>query len=228
MKKIDINSKAVLIIVIVVLTFGLIAEVYTVIESPEAVKHILDPLPPAVSSANITNLDIHELNAQIFANTTYTDGIAGYLTAQNPDGVMPTALIITARSPGNSTLTLSVNGTYVFHNMVFSDITTQSFNIAHLGNMTFAITIHSGKIGYTRILHYTGNLKTPTQFINYVTSIRPPPSPLSGLSVSQAFIIFGLPTGAAVFAGILSAEYWRHEKNRNPNFDDYVIGGVGN
>lgn len=228
MKETLMNSKIVLIIVIVVLALGTIAGMYAVIESPESVSHILDPISPVISSANFTNVDIHQINAQIFANTTDTNGIAGYLTAENPNGVMPTALIITARSPGNSTLTLSVNGTYIFHNMVFSDITTQSFNIAHTGNMSFSITIHSGTLGLTRILHYTGNLKTPTQFINYVTSKRALVSPLAGLSVSQAFIIFGLPTGMAVFGGILSAEYWRHEKNRNPNFDDYVIGGVGN
>ena len=115
--------------------------------------------------------DIHNLNAQILVNTTYTQGYKGYLTAEYPRGIVATNLIITARSPGNSTLTLSVNGTYILRDFAFSNITTQNFITPVSSNETFLITIHSGAMNFTRILTYYGIVYTPLQFINYESAL---------------------------------------------------------
>ncbi len=119
------------------------------------------------STAEASPIDVHQINAQILVDTNYTDGYRGYLTEEFPTGVISDRLIITARSPGNSTLSLEVNGTYVFSGLYFDNITTQKFTIKPSANATFVITIHSYELNYTRILTYHGVVYTPVQFITY-------------------------------------------------------------
>lgn len=178
-------------------------------------------------------IDIHQINAQIFGNKNVTNGIPSYLTSESPDGVLPSSLLITARSPGNSTLSLEVNGSYVnnaegiqLHNYAFTNITTQSFTVP-VANESFVITVHSGQLNYTRTFHYQGNVKTPTQFINYETAKKTYPNIL-GMSPIAAFLLFAPSTAAGVYVAYEVAFFYAKWKRSHPNLADKVIGGMGN
>ena len=183
----------------------------------------LHDIAPAIVMAGTS--DIHDLNAQILVNSTYTDGFKGYLTAQYPKGIVSTNLIITARSPGNSTLTLSVNGTYIIHDFAFANITTQNFITPSSNNETFLITIHSGAMNFTRILTYYGIVYTPIQFINYESSLTKTTS-TSSMSVTVGFLTFAPAAGMAVFVAQQSGFFARKSRSAHPNLDNDIIGGT--
>lgn len=179
------------------------------------------------------NVDIHQINAQIFGDKNVTNGIPSYLTNESPVGVLPSSLLITARSPENSTLSLEVNGSYVvdaqgitLHNYAFSNITTEYFTVP-VANETFVITIHSSQLNYTRTFHYQGNIKTPTQFINYETAKKTYPIIL-GMSPVAAFLLFAPSTAAGVYVAYEVAFFYAKWKRSHPNLADKVIGGMGN
>ena len=179
------------------------------------------------------NVDIHQINAQIFGDKNVTNGIPSYLTNESPVGVLPSSLLITARSPENSTLSLEVNGSYVvdaqgitLHNYAFSNITTEYFTVP-VANETFVITIHSSQLNYTRTFHYQGNIKTPTQFINYETAKKTYPIIL-GMSPVAAFLLFAPSTAAGVYVSYEVAFFYAKWKRSHPNLADKVIGGMGN
>lgn len=179
------------------------------------------------------SIDIHQINAQIYGDKNMTNGIPSYLTNESPTGVLPSSLLITARSPGNSTLSLEVNGTYItdaqgipLHNFAFSNITTEYFSVP-VANETFIITVHSSDLNYTRTFHYQGNVKTPTQFINYETAKKVYPTIL-GMSPIAAFLLFAPSTAAGVYAAYEVAFFYAKWKRSHPNLADKVIGGMGN
>ena len=169
--------------------------------------------------------DIHNLNAQILVNTTYTQGYKGYLTAEYPRGIVATNLIITARSPGNSTLTLSVNGTYILRDFAFANITTQNFVTPASSNETFLITIHSGAMNFTRVLAYYGIVYTPLQFINYESALTKATS-TSSMNVAEGFLTFAPAAGMAVFVAQQSGFFARKSKSSRPNLNNDIIGGT--
>lgn len=179
------------------------------------------------------SIDIHQINAQIYGDKNMTNGIPSYLTNESPTGVLPSSLLITARSPGNSTLSLEVNGSYItdaqgipLHNFAFSNITTEYFSVP-VANETFIITVHSSDLNYTRTFHYQGNVKTPTQFINYETAKKVYPTIL-GMSPIAAFLLFAPSTAAGVYAAYEVAFFYAKWKRSHPNLADKVIGGMGN
>ena len=191
-----------------------------------ALVPVLPPLhdiAPAIITGS--NPDIHNLNAQILVNTTYTQGYKGYLTAEYPRGIVSTNLIITARSPGNSTLTLSVNGTYILRDFVFSNITTQNFITPASSNETFLITIHSGAMNFTRVLTYYGIVYTPLQFINYESALTKATS-TSSMNVTEGFLTFAPAAGMAVFVAQQSGFFARKSKSSRPNLNNDIIGGT--
>ena len=183
----------------------------------------LHDIAPAIVLAG--SPDIHDLNAQILVNTTYTQGYKGYLTAQYPKGIVTTNLIITARSPGNSTLTLSVNGTYIIHDFAFSNITTQNFITPSSSNETFLITIHSSEMNFTRVLTYYGIVFTPIQFINYESALAEVTS-TSSMSVTEGFLTFAPAAGMAVFVAQQSGFFARKSRSAHPNLANDIIGGT--
>ncbi len=183
--------------------------------------------------ATAQSVDIHQINAQIFGNENATNGIPSYLTAQSPAGVVPSSLIITARSPGNSTLSLAVAGAYVddiqgvpVHNLLFRNITTLFF-FASVANDSFVITIHSYALNFTRVFHYTGIVYTPQQFINYETA-KKMSAPLLGIPLAVAWLMFAPATAAGVYTAYEVAFFTAKWRRSHPNLSDKVIGGVGN
>lgn len=186
-----------------------------------------------VPASHAQTVDIHQINAQIFGDKNVTNGIPSYLTNESPTGVLPSSLLITARSPGNSTLSLIVNGSYVvdaqgipLHNYAFANITTEYFT-APVANETFIITVHSSQLNFTRTFHYQGNVKTPTQFINYETAKKTYPIIL-GMSPAAAFLLFAPSTAAGVYVAYEVAYFYAKWKRSHPNLADKVIGGMGN
>ena len=192
---------------------------------------VIPPLPPlhniAPAITLLGNPDVHDLNAQILVNTTYTQGYKGYLTAQYPSGIVTTNLIITARSPGISTLTLSVNGSYLIRDYPFVNITTQNFMTPISGNETFLITIHSDAMNFTRILEYYGIVYSPLQFINYETSLISH-VPALGMGVDAGFLTFAPAAGMAVFVAQQTGLFSRKSRSSHPNLNNDIIGGSKN
>lgn len=181
----------------------------------------------AVPASSAHPIDIHNINAQVYGNTTATDGFPAYLNNMSQSGKMPQSMWIVVRAPGNlSTFTLALNGTIVIQNQQFTDIANYSFKTKNLGDVPIQITVHSSEMNYTRIFTYHANILTVTSFISYEQTLHPKIAP--SLSIGGGFVIFALPAAAAVFTGILFAEYWRGQKNSHPNFDDYLVGGHGN
>ncbi len=171
--------------------------------------------------------DIHQLNAQIFVNTSYTDGYAGYLTEQHPAGEIEDHLIITARSPGNSTLTLTANGTYIMQATQFRDILTENFIVHTSDNMTFLITIHSEYLNMTRSLLYRGKVVTPTTFINYQASLfHAKPSGLP-LTIQLAAVTFIPGAAIGVYAAFEVAYFTRKWSISHPDLSKNQVGGTG-
>jgi len=120
-------------------------------------------MQPSVSSQP---LDIHNINAQIYGDPNVTGGFPAYLTNQSPSAVMPQASYIVARSPGNSTLTVEINGTYAYRDLRFNDITQQPLSLP-LKTSQITIVITSYTMNYTRIFRYSADAMTATQFITY-------------------------------------------------------------
>ena len=205
----------------VIVTFLSLSYLLSISEYPP----VVDPLKGDLATSNAlnTSIDPHDINAQILVNTTYTNGIKGYLTNEFPAGVVSTHLIITARSPGNSTLTLVVNGTYVFRDMAFANITTDNFIIpASTTNISFLITIHSTEMNYTRAFHYTGIVYTPVQFINYANSLTKT-KPTTSSTTGQAYGYLLALAGALGGMGIPLAKYARWQSNTHPDFSKYEV-----
>ena len=120
-------------------------------------------MQPSVSSQP---LDIHNINAQIYGDPNVTGGFPAYLTNQSPSAVMPQASYIVARSPGNSTLTVEINGTYAYRDLRFNGITQQPLSLP-LKTSQITIVITSYTMNYTRIFRYSADAMTATQFITY-------------------------------------------------------------
>lgn len=171
-------------------------------------------------------IDIHNINAQVYGNETATDGFPAYLNNISQNGKMPQAMWLEVRAPGNSTFTLALNGTIIIQNQAFVDIANYSFTTKDTGNVPIQISVHSGQMNYTRSFTYRADILTVTSFISYEQSLHPKKTP--SLDIGEAFIIFGPPAAAAVFSGILFADYWRGQKNSNPDMEDFLVGGHGN
>ena len=177
--------------------------------------------------SNATAIDIHQINAQIFVNTSYTDGYAGYLTEQHPSGEIADHLFITARSPGNSTLTLSANGTYVFQDMAFSNITTDNFVVSTAPNMTFIITVHSDKLNYTRIMVYHGDVVTPVQFISYQQNLAKKAPSGPEITNTIAALTYIPAAAVGVFAAFEVSLFTREWRKSHPDLGKNQVGGMG-
>ena len=189
-------------------------------------------MQPAVSSPFN---DIHQINAQIYGNKNTTDQIPSYLTEESPTGVMPDSMYITVRSPGSSYFTLLINNTVVdnslgmpMHKFYFSNFTMQYF-VSPTINTTFVITVHSNELNNTanstRLFVYHADVKTPTQFINYMTTQVPKP-PVSSISLTDAFFIFAPSAGAGVYVAYELAFFYAKSRRSHPNLADKVIGGM--
>ena len=172
-------------------------------------------------------LDIHNINAQVYGNVTATDGFPAYLNSMSTSGKMPQSMWLVVRAPGNdSTFTLVLNGTIIIQNQAFDNIANYSFTTKDTGNTPIQITVHSSAMNLTRVFTYQGDIMTVTSFISYETALHPKPSPPS-MPEWLSFLLIGSSSAAGVFSMILVAEYWRREKNSNPDMSDFLVGGQG-
>jgi hypothetical protein len=160
--------------------------------------------------------DIHNINVQIFGNENNTGGFPAYLTNQSTYGNMPEYMFLTARSPGNSTLSVSINTTYYYHDVAFSNITTLPFNLHATGQFTITIVISSSTM--SRTFHYHANIMTGQQFIAYEQNRLEAPK-VSSFTTASAFVTFGIPAATGVAVGLIFSSYVKWEKNRNLDFD---------
>ena len=171
--------------------------------------------------------DIHNVNAQVYGNETATDGFPAYLNSMSTSGKMPQSMWLVVRAPGNdSTFTLVLNGTIIIQNQAFDNIANYSFTTKDTGNTPIQITVHSSAMNLTRVFTYQGDIMTVTSFISYETALHPKPSPPS-MPEWLSFLLIGSSSAAGVFSMILVAEYWRREKNSNPDMSDFLVGGHG-
>jgi len=144
---------------IVITMIGVILAVILV-AMPAVSSRSIDP------SVSVMTADIHNINAQIYGDPNVTGGFPAYLTNQSPSAVMPQASYIVARSPGNSTLTVEINGTYAYRDLMFNSITQQPLSLP-LKTSQITIVITSYTMNYTRIFRYSADGMTATQFITY-------------------------------------------------------------
>jgi hypothetical protein len=164
-------------------------------------------------------VDEHQINAQIYGNTNVTGGFPAFLTNQSKTGIMPQSDYITLRSPGNSTFSLSVNGSYVYHDISFIDITTQTFNIKEKGNVPIVITVSSDALNTTRTFHYSADIMSSRQFVNYASShyeAKVKPSYITG----SGFVVGVLYTMAGMAMMIMITRYMIAAKRSNPNVEN--------
>ena len=176
---------------------------------------------------NAQTLDIHNVNAQVYGNETATDGFPAYLNSMSTSGKMPQSMWLVVRAPGNdSTFTLVLNSTIIIQNQAFDNIANYSFTTKDTGNIAIQITVHSSAMNFTRVFTYKSDIMTVTSFISYETALHPKPAPPS-MPEWLSFLLIGSSSAAGVFSMILFAEYWRREKNSNPDLSDFLIGGPG-
>jgi uncharacterized membrane protein YfcA len=168
--------------------------------------------------ATASPIDQHQINAQIFGNVNVTGGFPAFLTNQSKSGVMPQSDYITLRSPGNSTFSLTVNGSYVFRDISFTGITSQTFNIKETGTVPIVITVTSASLNYTRTFHYAADIMTSTQFVNYASSHYEHQSKPAYIT-SGGFIVGVLYTMAGMAMMILVTRYMIAAKRSNPNVE---------
>jgi hypothetical protein len=218
-------NKTVKILIAAYVIGGFVCVGFISVLPPPAVSPYVPPVLPMITGSQ--PVDIHEMNAQIFVNTSYTDGYAGYLTAQHPSGEIANYLIITARSPGNSTLTLSTNGTYIFQDLVFSNITTQNFIVATSSNMSFVIAIHSEGLNYTRVMTYYGNVVTPVTFVNYESNLVKKVQSGPSITNSIAALTYIPAAAVGVFAAFEVALFTREWRKSHPDLGKNQVGGMG-
>ena len=113
-----------------------------------------------IQNANVqVSTDIHELNAQIYSNLTISGVAPGFLSEQHPSGYLPQDNYIIARSPGASTLTVSVNGSFSYNDYPFVNIVDLPLVLNVSKDTPLIITVHSNSLNYTRILYYRASAK---------------------------------------------------------------------
>ena len=208
-----------LVIVIVMVSILTVSIGFAVKASP--ISPVVQPLGPIYPQ-----IDTHQINAQLYGNESATDGFPAYLTEQHTSGIMPNALYITARSPGNSTLSLTDNGTYIMQDVAFNNFLNLSFTIPALGSQPFVITIHSSALNYTRVFYYQGILETPTQFITYEQSLHRPV--VQSGNFSTGLILGSIVAGVTTLTAFLVAIYKRKSGYSHTDLGDKLIGGSRN
>lgn len=174
------------------------------------------------------SVDVHNVNAQVYGNETATNGFPAYLNNLSQTGKMPQTMWLVVRAPGeNSTFTLAINHTVVIQNQKFSTgIANYSFNTTYLGEVPIQITVYSSAMNLTRVFTYHPDIMTVEGFITYEQYIHPKRAN-DITTFGAAFVYIGFPTALGVTSMILFAEYWRKEKNSNPDFGNFLIGGTG-
>lgn len=202
---------------------------------PASHVQVTPPNPVATSYANnitqnITPVDPHNLNVQVYGNTSSQKGFPAYVLPSAPREEMPQALFIVFRAPStpeaNSTVTISLNGSYVVQNLQFYDKGNFSFTTSLTGNVPMVITLHSPEMNYTKVVRYTLEIETLTTFVKYYQN-KVNHKTTNNPTQRQAFVIFGIPAGMGVFFGITTAIYWRWQTNTNPDVDRMRVGGAG-
>ncbi len=177
----------------------------------------------AAVPASAQTVDVHEINAQIFSNLTVPGVAPGFLTEQHPSGVLPQYDYVVVRSPGNSTLSISVNGTYVYQGYAFSNITDVPLSLPVHNDTPIIISVHSDQLNYTRVFHYTAAILTPLKYISYLESLSPKP-PVAVFTAGN-IIIGGLYALGGVVSSILVSVYVIFMKRSNPNIEKGTRGG---
>jgi len=175
----------------------------------------------SIASSPISR-DVHQINVQVFGNMNDTGGFPAYLTNQSRYANMPENMFITARATGNSTISVTINTTYYYHDVSFSNITTLPFNLHSTGQFTITIVISSSAISMTRTFSYTANIMTGQQFITYETNRLEPPK-VTTMSITEGFFTFAPSSGIGGMSGLIFASYTKWEKNRNPDIDKYQV-----
>lgn len=189
-------------------------------------------LDTAQAYANNTtqSVDVHNINVQLYGNTSSQEGFPAYIIASQTKGTMPQAMFIVFRAPStpkeNSTITVSVNGTYQVQNLQFHDKGNYSFTTKLTGSVPITIAIHSPEMNFTRVFHYTASIETIVNFVKYYQN-KVNEKHNNKLTVSEGFIVFGVSAAIGIFTGNLGARYVRWQKNSNPDLDNFRIGGVG-
>lgn len=177
----------------------------------------------AAVPASAQTVDVHEINAQIYSNLTVPGVAPGFLTNQHPSGVLPQYDYVTVRSPGNSTLSISVNGSYKYQGYAFSNITDVPLSLPLHNDTPIIISVHSDQMNYTRVFHYTAVIMTSKQYISYVESLSPKP-PTATFTAGN-IIIGGLYALGGAVSGILVSVYVIFMKRSNPNIEKGARGG---
>lgn len=188
---------------------------------------------PSVSTTNPTPLqnltgDPFLITVDIFGNqsdpaTGFGGGTTNYFS--NETVALPQKLIVIARSPGVSFLTVMLNGSYQIQNLRFtSGQVNYSFQTSFTGKSYMQIYVVSQTYNLSKGFRYGVNIMTVSKYINYENEVHKIQKP----SIWNSFTVFEV-----VMAGITGAivgpelyDYQRWEKARHPTFDRYIIGGI--
>ena len=178
-----------------------------------------------IQNANVqVSTDIHELNAQIYSNLTISGVAPGFLSEQHPSGYLPQDNYIIARSPGASTLTVSVNGSFSYNDYPFVNIVDLPLVLNVSKDTPLIITVRSDSLNYTRILYYRADVKTNVEYITYLESISPKTvSP--GYTVGNIFIAV-IYTLTGVVISLLITVFTLSELRSNPDVEKRLKGGT--
>lgn len=173
--------------------------------------------------ASAQPMDIHDINAQVYSNLTVPGVAPGFLTNEHPSGTLPQYDYVIVRSPGNSTLSISVNGTYVYQGYAFANITDVPLSLIVDNNTPIIISVHSNQMNYTRVFHYTAAILTPQKYISYVESLTPKPP--AAVFTAGNIIVGGMYALGGVVSSILVSVYVIFMKRSNPNIEKGIRGG---
>ena len=177
----------------------------------------------AAVPASAQPMDIHDINAQVYSNLTVPGVAPGFLTNEHPSGVIPQYDYVVVRSPGNSTLSISVNGSYKYQGYAFSNITDVPLSLKVDNNTPIVIAVHSDQMNYTRVFHYTAEIMTAQQYISYVQSLSPKP-PTATFTAGN-ILIGGMYALGGVVSSILVSVYVIFMRRSNPNIEKGMRGG---
>lgn len=118
------------------------------------------PVQPVVSGP------VTEINAYAVGVPQGLQGFAGY-TFANQTSVMPQEMIAVIHSPGNSSVTIYLNGNPVIVNELFN-WTLRYYFSATPGIQSLNFTVSSQQLQMTRQMTYVINVMTVAQFITYL------------------------------------------------------------
>lgn len=177
------------------------------------------------NSLNLSN-DPYLITASIFGNSSSALGFSGATTEYFSGSYenLPQSMILIVQSPGPSTVSVILNGSYVTQNVAFDNgQLNYSFTTTVTGKQNILIYIRSGYLNATKAITLRLDIMTVSQFVNYANALVKK-NTFQWTPGAVAQVVMSAGVGAIV--GPELYDYYRWERARHPIMARYQVGGV--